>query len=341
MTLAVVTAGLVSPAGRTAEEHAFFIRARVPAPAASPFLLADGASLDVRFCPWIGARASIIERMVSMGEEALSGAVELVTRALHGDRAPLLLCMARPRPGLSEAARVEIEEAIAKRASAATTARFWEDAGAFAALAEAQALVGRGEARAVIVMAVDSYVSLDALTNDVMNPPGPWAGDRLPRSEGAAALVVMSPAEARREGLDALGYITGSVALPGDSNDDNDEIVDGAAMTAAIRALPASERLPIAFGQDMVDSLRRREWHMALGRNAGRFDVTCIHDGIEDRIGRVGAAAGAMNVVYGLSILAHRASQTEAASGGPLIAWAISRDGTRGAATAAGELEDA
>jgi hypothetical protein len=57
---------------------------------------------------------------------------------------------------------------------------------------------------------------------------------------------------------------------------------------------------------------------------------------VETRLGRLGAAAGLFNVAYGASVLHHDATEREVAPGSPALAWAISRDGTRGVATLTG-----
>jgi hypothetical protein len=332
MTLAVVGLGLVSPAGRTPREHAFFLRARAAAPPRSPFVLAEGATLDVRFCPWLGARASLASRLAHLAEDALGGALGAVTDPTVAARALLLACTAEARPGFTEAARDAVC-ALAQRQSGATSMqRFIGAAGTFAALERAEGALQGGECRAVIVLAVDSYVTLDALTWDVTHPPGPWAGPRWPRSEGAAAFLLMRDDTARRAGLEVLGVIEGAASRRGASNDDNDEIVDGVAMTDVLRALPSRGPVRLALGQTMLDGLRRREWFAAVARLATQFDVECAHRGIEDDTGDVGAAAGAMNVALALATGQHDTGETPGIADPGVLAWAISRDGTRGAA---------
>ena len=54
----------------------------------------------------------------------------------------------------------------------------------------------------------------------------------------------------------------------------------------------------------------------------------------EGAIGAVGAAAGAVSLVYGLAVMRHGATEDPKAAEAPFLAWAISPDGTRGAALA-------
>jgi hypothetical protein len=53
---------------------------------------------------------------------------------------------------------------------------------------------------------------------------------------------------------------------------------------------------------------------------------------IDTELGAVGAAAGAMNLAYGLAVVDHRTTDAPVQEGDPFLAWAISRDGTRGLA---------
>ena len=332
MTLVVVGAGLVSPAGRTPEEHAFFLRARAAPPARSPFVLASGDPLDVRFCPWIGVRASIAERLSALVTSAVEAALAPLADPLLIARAPLLLCTGAPRAGLTSADLDAVASEALRVSGAASQLRFTGEAGAFAALARAQTLLDRGEAKAAIVLAVDSYVAIDALTWDVEHPRGPWSEPRWPRGEGAAALIVTHDRTARSVGAAVLGKIVGAATKLGSSTDDDDEAVDGTAMTDVLRGLPGTARVRLALGQTMIDSLRRHEWYTAVARLASRFDVACEHRGIEDDVGDVGAASGAMNAVLALATMSHDTGPEPGIGDGGVLAWAVSRDGTRGAA---------
>jgi hypothetical protein len=336
MTLVVVGAGLVSPAGRTPEEHAFFLRARAAPPPRSPFLLESGDPIDVRFCPWISARESVAERLCALATRALASALLPIADPLLVARAPLLLCTPATRAGLSDADRDLVAAEALRASGAGSQVRFTGAAGTFAALARAQAMIERGDARAAIVLAVDSYVAIDALAWDVSHPRGPWSDPRWPRGEGAAALVVVRKGTARGAGASVLGTIVGAATKLGTSTDDDDEAVDGAAMTDVLRGLAGTGKVRLAFGQSMIDSLRRREWYAAVARLSSRFDVACEHRGIEDDVGDVGAASGAMNIALALATMAHDTGAAPNMGDGGVLVWAISKDGTRGAAAVTG-----
>jgi hypothetical protein len=211
---------------------------------------------------------------------------------------------------------------------------FHDDAGAFGALRAAQAALHEGSARVVLVAAADSFVTLDALDEHVLHPPSEWDLTRPAPSEGAAAIALMEAHEARRSSIPILGYLGGASTASGASNDDNDEPVDGTAMAVALRAISGSEPVRSAFGPLKVDLLRQDEWHLATARLAKLFDPRCTFTCLESLVGRLGAASGLASLVYGLAVHRHRAAPAVDASSAPFFAWAVSPDGTRGAALA-------
>jgi hypothetical protein len=157
----------------------------------------------------------------------------------------------------------------------------------------------------------------------------------LPRpAEAAAAAVVCRPETARREGLEVLATIVDSRCQAGRAHDDNDAVVDGDALTALLGAMPLPELVASVFGPFGLGALRSRDWGIAAARRAARFQRECVQLSIESEIGCCGAAAGAMHLLYGLAAHRHRAWPKRAPAGGPLMAWAISRDGTRGICSA-------
>lgn len=320
--------GLVSPFGCSAREHVFFRRAHVPGPFAPPFERADGAPTRVYFCPWIDAGLSPAERLTALASAALDEAL----LPLVEDSAPmpaLRIVLARSRPGLDARAQDAVGDALQARFRPPSLGRFWAEAGVFAALKEAEVELARDEAGMIAIVAADSHVSVDWLAHAVEHPPTIWETERPRPSEAAAALVVMSPKGAQRRRVPILARIHRSALALGASSDDNDEPVDAAAMGAALRELGGA---PVfhAFGQGLCDDLRREEWHRAIARQATRF-WDCTHDCLEREIGCLGAAAGAANLVHGAALLRLSAGEDHARE--PFLAWAISRDGTRGVAS--------
>jgi hypothetical protein len=335
VNLAVVGTGLVSPAGITPRDHVFYLRAGVLVPPPSPFVKGDDERVDVQYCTWIGGRAPMGERLVRMSRAAVHEAWTSAGPSLDGADVPLFLCTGRPRPGLTEADRRPLVEALRAQTHAREIVDAWGAAGVFGALREARERIDAG-ARAVLLVAADSHIAVDAIAKDVALPPSYWAIDPQPLSEAAAALLVMEPRVAIRERLPVLATILDSRMGTGTSTDDDDEIVDGAAMTAALRTLPFDGPVHLILGQYMVDYMRRQEWVFAEARNASRFDPDYAHLTVETRVGRIGAAAGLFNLAYGISMLRHDTTERPFPPGARMLAWAISRDGVRGIAAVKG-----
>jgi hypothetical protein len=326
VTLAIAHTGMVSPYGLSPADHVFFLRAGLTA-ALSPFLSSDDLIVDAYACPWIDPKASVGDRLLQLAEGA--------TLAAEDPRAPerpvLFLCVGAERPGLSADDIATLEAGLTRRIGAAECVRLVEgEAGFFRALRNARRRADDGAH--VVVVAVDSFVSLEWVAHRMKNPPGPWATPPPPWSEGAAALYLQSTSTAEQKGRGIIGTVHASATREGASCDDNDEPVDGVAMTIAYSKLGLG-RVHFAFGQTFVDSLRRREWFMMAARNGDQFRHGCAFECIESTIGSVGAAAGAMNLVYGLAMLRHRATPPETPRADPFVAWAISPDGVRGIAS--------
>lgn len=337
MSVAIVGTGLVTPSGDTPTEHAFFLRASVPAPPPSPFQLRrDGSTLHVRYCRRVGAAVAVEQRLVRMAEQAIRDALRPCGVLAEKGAVLVLLCLSKERPGVTEETLGRVCAALARHGA---VRRFSGDAGAFEALREASALLRGRHTRVVVVAAVDTFISIDALDEYVLRSPSEWDLDAPAPSEGAAAVALAASDEARRNTVAVVGTVEGAAIAPGRSNDDNGEPVDGSAMTAVLRELPGRTPARGAFGPFKVDLLRQDEWHLAAARNSERFGRECRFTCLESHVGRLGAAAGMANLVYGLAVHKHRTGPTLEAAGAPFYAWAISPDGTRGAALVrAGEL---
>jgi hypothetical protein len=336
VTLAILGTGLVSPAGLTPRAHACVLWAGALPPAASPFVGANGEPVPVWYCPWIGARLGLAERMASMARTAAEAALRPLRAASRGELA-VLLCLPSERAGLDADGRAQVGAAIAEVAGARVAATFGGAAGVFAALAEAEARVEAG-AGAVAVVAVDSFIGEEALCALAKDPPSPWGTTPPAPAEGAAALLVSSTAGAERLGVQAIGAILHVGTAAGRASDENDLPADGDAMTSLLRRLPPlSAPAPLVFGQFRVDALRQAEWQLAVARDPSRVHPEYEMRSFESELGLVGDAAGAMDLVYGLAVTQHRATDMILTEGDPILAWAMSRDGLRGLAVATRE----
>jgi hypothetical protein len=298
----------------------------------APFLRADGEPVHVTYCPWLGARLSMGERVVAMARAALVDALRPLRDRSTGEAPPLLICSDRHRPGLAPDDDARMEQSLAHAAGARETRRFHGAAGFFAALSAAEGLLAEG-AVAVAVVAVDSHVGQEALAELVENPPSPSGTAPAAPAEGAAALVVTTPVHAHRLGLASLGTVCFSGTAESLSNDDNDVTVDGSAMTDLLRRLPPPHApAALVVGQFCVDDLRHAEWRLAVARNPERVHPEYEMRSLDAELGTVGAATAAMNLAYGLAVVAHRTTDAPVPDGDPFLVWAISRDGTRGLA---------
>jgi hypothetical protein len=321
MKRAVCAIGMVSPFGLTARDHAFFLRARIHVPGDSPFIDEEGNRLEAQFCSWIGARAPVVERVARMAEIAMHEACDG-----GADDAALLVTLPDPRPGFAE----DDAEAIVRRLARFQRARgvevFHGDAGGIAALRRADALLEEG--RDALVVAADSFVSTGGLDYCRARRPSAWSVEVPPPSEAAAAVLF------RRSESRGLGILLAAIVAQASASDENDLPPDGKALSAALRGLPECGPIRVVVGQAAVDDLRAREWSFAHTRNVARVPLGLRTHTIEHDLGRVGAAAGLANVVYGFAVLRHGTLPDPPSGDAPFVAWAISPDGTTGVALA-------
>lgn len=330
MDLAVVGAAMVSPLGTTPAEHAFFVRAGVGPAAPGAFVDEEGETMNVAYCPWLEPKTPLPDRVLALGMQALEGALGPWEHraSAPGDEIPLLLTMAAHRPELGKDERDSLERALSSFVGTKRAIQLTGAAGFYWGLGQADELLG-GDAEAVALLAADSLVGIESLAAYQQEATTPWMAN-LPRpAEAAAALVVCKPETARREGLEVLATITHSRCQSGEANDDNDAIVDGVALTQLLEGMPAGV-VASAFGPFGLGALRSREWEMVAARQVKRFQSEFLQLSIESEIGCCGAAAGAMHLLFGLAVHRHRAWPDRLPEAGPLLAWAISRDGARG-----------
>ncbi|MFO0590354.1 MAG: hypothetical protein U0441_22620 [Polyangiaceae bacterium] len=329
MTLAIVGSGLVSPTGTNAVQHVMFLRAGAPPPPVSPFLLSDDRRLRVFYCPWLGARAKIADRLLGLANAAADEALAPLTSREMAFRPHLILCTGAPRPGLSPGDVDALEEALRRRLQPSSVERISGDAGTFVALKRLRTAPVRPEP--TLLLAVDSMISLDTLTDIVVHPHSPWQRRPPHPSEAAAALLLWDEVHARRAGVPALGFVDGAETATDPANDDNDETVEGTALTEVVHKLPVRGPIALVFGQSDVDSFRIQDWVIASARNHARLRPDCEMVCLEADAGRIGGASGAASIVYGLTMIRHGAAPRQAPKDTPFVAWATSPDGLRGA----------
>ncbi|MBK8255233.1 MAG: hypothetical protein IPK82_21550 [Polyangiaceae bacterium] len=343
MTLAIVGTGLVSPVGFTPQQHVFFSAAGLPAPSPSPFVDAQDKRVDVRYCRHIGAKVPLSERLFLMAKRAVKDALDPLRQLgfltpREGEKPDvtdltlsLAVCTRAPSDLFSARSADDLARALASDCGASLASKTHGEAGVFSTLRDAESLAVKSASSILCVVAVDSFVDLNVLAYHLTHPPSPWARDPLPFSEGAAALALMTPPGARRAGSQVIASIVKSAVSKSVSADDNDEPPDGTALGKVFRETAQGEAVGAVFGQSMVDDFRSQEWNFASARNAEMFGPACTFSGAEDYVGRMGAAAGVANVVWGVSTLRHHLPVTPADTKAH-FSWAISPDGLRGGA---------
>lgn len=340
MDLSVIGLGLVSPAGLTPREHVFFLRAEANVATARAFVRQDGELVDCVHCPWLDPRLPLPDRLSVLAGRALGTALGPVAAMMPGVRLPLVLVHARPWEALGDADAQAVEAALVARYPVECRARALGETGMFEGLVHAARWLGAPSTpdaaapAAVAIVAVDSFVSGEVLGRR-LEEPDPWSRSPADLSEAAAAIVVTRRGAER---VPLLGRIVHAGVEQGPGRDEDEEIVDGQAMTKHLRALGGYGRITHSFGQGGVDSLRATEWRYATSRNHGLVDPSCVELCLEDEIGRVGAAAGGANLVFALGSALHGALEDAppAPRPGALVSWAVSRDGVRGLAVAKG-----
>jgi hypothetical protein len=321
MNLAVLGVGMVSAAGARARDHAFFPRAEAPAPLGSPFRAIDDRPTAVRRAPFVSGFDDLAGRMHTLAALAIDEALGALGHARPS--LALWLCAPEPRPGFGEEAREECLHAIASRVRPLELHRLSGAAAPLAALRDLRGRLGGGPAQAAVVVAVDSFVSLADATGREARPPSPWLVRPAPPGEGAAAIVVTTPERQAAWRLPALATIRGASSALSHATDENDEPIDGRALTSVLADL-ATERVGAVFGQDGVDHLRVGSWGAASARLAPRLHHDCVSASLETEVGRLGSAAGLMGLAYAVSALRH---ETCAPPTPNTIVWAVSQDG--------------
>lgn len=336
--LAIVGTGLVTPLARTPAQHAFFVRAEVGPPAPGAFLDTNGEPIPVAYCPWLDVRLGIAERLRALAARAFADARAPLLRGERRAKIPLgvLAISGEPRAGLDAADRKALEAMLAPASEHLVARRFTGDAGVFAALLHAESLVTSGDVRAVAIVAADSFVSRAYLSEELRAAPS-WEGSAPRPAEGAAVLIVTTTKIAHEEGLEILATIHFAATRQGEARDDDDAVIDGSAMTALLRsAADASRPAGACFGQHGVGELRQRTWDIATARCPEAIDETCALVSLETSVGRLGAAAGAAALAYGVAVARHDVWPIDEGPrpASPILAWAISPDGLSGLCTA-------
>lgn len=331
--LFVVGVGLVSPAGFSAADHVFFVRAGTVQPVPSPFVNEDDEPLPCAYCPWLSATATLAERVEQLAFGAASEALDLV----RGEARNIHLSVVLPSPSaeFSEPAQSTLASHLRQYLAVTTVSRFRGATGAHEALLDARKKLEAGTAEAVCVVGADSAFSVPCVEAAYRRRRVVWLPLEPPPSEAAGAVVLMAR---RSPTLKPLARFIDAGTTPGASNDFNDEPVDGTALTYLFKKLPNRGGVPMVFGPLRSERLRQRDWHLAAARARRHFGAPYANVDVETAIGQVGAAAGSVHLAYAVACNHYQSVDPAIPPGSPFYAWAISADGVRGLAVLEGSV---
>lgn len=330
--LFVVGAGLVSPAGFSAADHVFFVRAGTVQPVPSPFVNEEDEPLPCMYCPWLSPTSTLAERVEQLAFGAASEALDPVrgeARNIH-----LSLVMPIPNPEFSEPAQAAVAAHLRQYLAVSDVSRFRGAAGAHEALLDARKKLEAGTADAVCIVGADSAFSVPRVEAAYRRRRVVWIPLEPPPSEAAGAVVLMARRSAT---LKPLAKLVDAATTPGAANDFNDEPVDGTGLTYLFRKLPNRGGVPMVFGPMQSERLRQRDWHLAAARARRHLGAPYAHADVETAIGQVGAAAGSVHLAYAIACNRYQSVNSAIPPGSPFYSWAISADGLRGLALLEGQ----
>jgi hypothetical protein len=317
MALSVAAMSLVSPLALGPSEHAFFWRAEVSPHTSGAFTTRDGEPLPIHDCPFIPPARPLASRLRLLAKQALA-------RLGPSAAKPPILLVA---PESVRSGNADLLRFLALSGHRVGSCRVGA-ASFVAALAEAQTLLAQEPE--VIVLAVDSLLTRDAVEHWYELRHSGFTRNPAPPSEGAAALRLVASAKGP-----LLGEVRGMAAGQSDATDDNDLLTDGAALTRVFADLALPGPIPLVVGPGDVDPLRSRDFHLAAVRHHACLDRAEMPS-LEGRMGRLGSASGLMAAVFALAWLAHGLPLGEHGTSPLALAWARSEDGGLGAALLGG-----
>lgn len=354
--LTVMGVGLVTPAGADVKESVFLYETGTfdvpPSPyqqvPKAPYLASsdeelgeepDDLRVDVRCCPWLGHRYSLRDRLCSMALTAARDA--LLVRTPQGQRpfqgrVHLMTVVSPARRDLGPDEQNQLQAYLRQELGPVDSSLSTGDAATFDCLRRAEALLSQGGVDAVLLVAVDSFISLSAAAARVQFPGSPWAPLLPPLGEGAAALLLTHPHRAREFGSQ-LADITGAGILEGKARHDNEEVIDGLPLTWLLSQVRSRGSHVAAYGPNASSTLGRREWDLALARNRRVLlddsPVICL----EERLGLLGAAATTVSLVFAIGAHYWGAVTFDGVAEGalaPILVWGLGEDSRRGVITA-------
>ena len=305
MRLPVIALGASTAVGLSAEQTAFGLRAQLFSPRSIGYVDEDGEELGAVLLTSIPEEIQGWERFVWLALPALREARAVGGQATLSDppSSPkrLFLALPTPRPGFDDADRASVVEEIAGAAleGCAITTVTGENEAFGRALALAVAYLQENPTETALVGGVDSrhdrhaYASLDGEFRLLSQraPDGfipgegaafAWIAGREARA--AEPLAVLVFAEARDE------------RASGEADAEFTDLLESAARTLDRRD---DEPLPWVLVDQVGERHRARSWARVTARLPHLIDArTTTVDALAERLGDVGAASGAILLVY-------------------------------------------
>lgn len=209
--LSILSTGLVTPVGLTAESSCAAFRAKLTNPVQTRFIDSRGEWLMAQEVPlarpWRG-RAKLVRMAAMVTEEALC----LLPRA-QWPKIPILLCVAEAdRPGrlegLDDKLLGEVERTLGVHFAAPSITMPHGRVAVAMALSQARNLLRGGKVTRVLIVAVDTLLTWQTLSHYEREDRllTPRNSDGFIPGEGAAALLVGLPSRAAHLSCEGIGF---------------------------------------------------------------------------------------------------------------------------------------
>jgi 3-oxoacyl-[acyl-carrier-protein] synthase-1 len=338
MPAEILAIGMATPVGLCAAQTAASVRCGIGRmivshmPDGQGDMLVMGLANDEELPPLAEALEDedLSPRHVSMAK--LGGAALAETLAEEDNPIPLLLGVAEPRKEAKYPVGQEMLRILALQAGRELDlgrSRVYAQgrAAGLCALADAVAMVEKGQAQSVVVGGVDSYLDyfyLHALAAEGRLKAGAVSDGFVP-GEGAAFALVAAPGVARRQHRRPLAIVEG-VGLgrePGHRYSDEPHRGEGLAkamreLFAAVPERGPANRIGCVWAGLNGESFWAKEWGVAAVRSAERFSEPVRIEHPADCMGDPGAAYGPIMLALATHDLARERCAT------PCLVWAAS-----------------
>ncbi len=355
--LAVLGTGLVTPLGADVKETVFAYAAGTYEVSASPYLKTvdpfgdlspspeedlrdeDVLRVDARCCPWLGHRLDQLNRLVLMAQSAAGEALMVRSQAGTGPfrgKLALFIIVAPPRAGFGVPEQTTLKDTLQERLGVPKSTLHHGDVALYDLFKEATKTLAEKQADGVLIVAVDTQISLHSAARQVEDPQSNWLPLRPPLGEGAGALLLVHPHQSHQKGQ-SFAHITGACAIGGRAKLDNDEIVNGLPLTGLLSRVREKGVHVAAYGPRASSVLSSREWDLAFARNRGVLVEGSAITSLESTMGVLGAATSTISLAYAIGAYFWGALNYDGVAEdamAPIVVWGLGHDSRRGILTA-------